>query len=131
MCLLAPVAAWLHSSGVRLHRYLDNWLVLAESEDCLRARDMVLDLCLQLGMLVNPLKSDLVPSQCRVYLGMRIDMSLYRAFPSEDRVARFRRVVESFTALSDPPAELWLRLLGHLSSLEKLMPGGRLRMRAF
>ena len=92
---------------------------------------MVLDLCLQLGMLVNPLKSDLVPSQCRVYLGMRIDTSLYRAFPSEDRVARFRRVVESFTALSDPPAELWLRLLGHLSSLEKLMPGGRLRMRAF
>ena len=44
--VMAPVAAILHQEGIRMLRYLDDWLVMAESEEELcRARDRVLELC--------------------------------------------------------------------------------------
>ena len=45
---MAPVSAMLHNLGVRILRYLDDWLILASSRmKALWARDMVLDLCRQ------------------------------------------------------------------------------------
>ena len=38
-------------------------------------------------------------------------------------------VAESFCTMDAPPAQLWQVILGHLASLERLVPHGRLRMR--
>ena len=43
--------------------------------------------------------------------------------------SRLRSVAAPFKRKPALPAALWLRLLGHLSSLEKLVPGGKSRMR--
>ena len=41
--IMAPVSAILHRHGVRMHRYLDDWLILASSEiACLQSRDRLL-----------------------------------------------------------------------------------------
>ena len=41
--VMAPVLAFLHRSGIRLHRYLDNWLIQASSwEQVLLALNTVL-----------------------------------------------------------------------------------------
>ena len=54
MRVLAQLAGWLHLEGIRILLYLNDWLVLARSlEEALRARQVVLDLAYDLGILVN------------------------------------------------------------------------------
>ena len=75
--VMAPVSAILHSWGIRMRRYLDDWLVQSSSRDSLlHDLRVVLDLCHELGIVVNPEKSHLEPSQVVQYLGVVIDADL-------------------------------------------------------
>ena len=63
------MSGFLHQSGVPMLRYLDDWLILASSwEEVCWARDKVLSLCQDLGIVVNLDKSSLVLTQEIVYL---------------------------------------------------------------
>ena len=129
--VFAAVSAWAHARGIRLLRYLDDWLVLSSSEK--RAKESIrelLSLCRTLGIVINEKKSDLVPSQSAKYLGMTIDTGAGKVFPSLARVEKFLAVAERFCTMQSPPAQLWQVVLGHLASLERLVPHGRLRMRS-
>ena len=127
--LMAPISAILHRYGIRMLRYLDDWLILAESRTtCLQARDRLLQVCEELGLQVNFKKSSLIPSQDMTYLGMQIQSVRFVAKPTETRVVNLLNVIEEFLSSPDPPAALWRRLLGHLSSLTLLVKGGMLRM---
>ena len=57
------------------------------------------------------------------------DTEAGKVFPSLTRVEKFLTVAESFCTMDAPPAQLWQVILGHLASLERLVPHGRLRMR--
>ena len=128
--IMAPVSAILHRHGVRMLRYLDDWLILASSEiACLQSRDRLLAVCTELGIQVNLTKSSLVPSQSIVYLGMEILSLPFIARPTPTRAGNLIRLIEEFLSTSSPPAFLWRRLLGHLSSLILLVSGGMIRMR--
>ena len=130
--VMAPVSAIPHSWGTRMRRYLDDWHVQSSSrESLLHDLWVVLDLCHELGIVVNPEKSHLEPSQVLQYLGVVIDTRSFRASPSPDRVARLQSTASEFLSCADPPASTWLSLLGMLSSLSLLVPGGRLRVRSF
>ena len=112
-------------------RYLDDWLVLASSEmEAKKNVQDLLSLCLSLGIVINEKKSDLVPSQTANYLGMTIDTGAARIFPSLAWVEKFLSVAETFCTLSAPPAQLWQVVLGHLASLERLVPHSQLQMRS-
>ena len=129
--VFAAVSAWAHARGIRLLRYLDDWLVLSSSEK--KAKESIrelLSLCRTLGIVINEKKSDLVPSQSAKYLGMTIDTGAGKVFPSLARVEKFLTVAERFCSMPSPPAQLWQVILGHLASLERLVPHGRLRMRS-
>ena len=107
----------------------DDWLVLSSSEK--KAKESIrelLSLCRTLGIVINEKKSDLVPSQSAKYLGMTIDTGAGKVFPSLARVEKFLAVAERFCSMQSPPAQLWQVILGHLASLERLVPHGRLRM---
>ena len=128
--IMAPVSTILHRHGVRMLRYLDDWLNLASSEiACLQSRDRLLAICTELGIQVNLTKSSLVPSQSIVYLGMEILSLPFIARPTPTRADNLIRLIEEFLSTPSPPAFLWRRLLGHLSSLILLVPGGMIRMR--
>ena len=128
--IMAPVSAILHKYGVRMLRYLDDWLILASSElACLQSRDRLLTVCTELVIQVNLSKLFLVPTQSLVYLGMEIRSLPFIARPTPARVSNLLRLIEEFLSTLSPPAFLWRRLLGHLSSLTLLVPGGMLRMR--
>ena len=90
----------------------------------------LLSLCRILGIVINEKKSDLVPSQSAKYLGITIDTGAGKVFPSLARVEKFLTVAERFCSMQSPPAQLWQVILGHLASLERLVPHGRLRMRS-
>ena len=95
--VFAAVSAWAHARGIRLLRYLDDWLVLSSSEK--KAKESIrelLSLCRTLGIVINEKKSDLVPSQSAKYLGMTIDTGAGKVFPSLARVEKFLTVAERF-----------------------------------
>ena len=52
--VMAPVPIFLHPLGVRILGYLNDWLILAESlEEAVRARDLVLEIFIDLGIVIN------------------------------------------------------------------------------
>ena len=129
--VMAPVSGFLYQLGIRMLRYLDDWLILASSqEEACWARDKVLSLCQELGIVVNLEKSTVTPSQTIVYLGIRIDSQTFRASPIPSRIEKFFSIAEEFLSSKVQSAKFWRVLLGHLASLSRLVPNGQLRMRA-
>ena len=56
--------------GIRIHQYLDDWLVRATShQTCLQHTQTLVTLCRELGWLVNEEKSELEPKQVFNFVG--------------------------------------------------------------
>ena len=64
-----------------------------------------------------------------VYLGVEIRSLPFMARPPPVRVSNLLRLLEDFLSTPSPPASLWHRILGHLSSLTFLIPDGIFRVR--
>ena len=64
-----------------------------------------------------------------MYLGMEIRSLPFIARLTPIRVGNLLRLIEEFLSTPSPPASVWRRLLGHLSSLTFLVSDGMLRMR--
>ena len=130
--VMAPVSAMLHNLGIWILRYLDDWLILASSRiEALWARDVVVDVCCQLSLLVNYDKSHLFPSQSATYLGMVIESRVLRVLPSQERVSTLLSQIKEFLSCRRQNVISWRSMLGRLSSLCLLVPGGCPRMRSF
>ena len=67
------ISVWAHAHGIRLLRYMDDWLILGSLESEVRHVRMLLSLGKDLGIIVNEEKSDLEPKQKSTYLVMVID----------------------------------------------------------
>ena len=113
----------LHRAGIRIRRYLDDWLIQAPSYALvLQALDTVLQLCQDLGIVVNWEKPNLVPSQWVVYLEVILDSLSFRASPSQLRVEKLLSIGNEFLSSAAQPVP-WRMLLGVLLSLTPLVPG--------
>ena len=70
--LMEIVAGHIRSLGPNIYQYFDDWLVHRLSQESLLSDFSVAwEIITSLGLIPNPLKSDLVPSQDFVYAGMR------------------------------------------------------------
>ena len=128
--IFQAISILAHRSGIRLYRYLDDWLIAAESRgQSSKATQVILNLCLELGLLVNFEKSDLVPSRRALYLGMDFNMESFTVRPSTDRLSRFNALLRLFFLEDRLSALMFLKLIGHMVSLEKLIPLARIRIR--
>ena len=129
--IMAPISSIMHHHGFRLLHYLDDWLVLGSTfQDLMRARDFLLWLCHLLGVIVNTSKSSLVPTQTLDYLGMTLEISPLRVFPTLKRVQKFSLLLQDFLSDRLHPLSVWRSLLGMMSSMSAIVPGSRLRMRS-
>ena len=127
--MLRPVLEFAHLHRVKLHMCLDDWLLNPGThQEALEQTSWLRSLCRKLGLVLNLEKSDLIPSQVATYLGIELDTSVGLARPSHKRLTNWLSVAEGFTAQQSPPAVQWLQVLGHLVSLEKLVPYGRIRI---
>ena len=60
--------------GIRIHQYLDDWLVRAKSHSiCLQNTQTLVRICQELGWLVNLEKSELEPKQVFNFVGYQFD----------------------------------------------------------
>ena len=129
--VMAPISSIMYRHGFHLLRYLDDWLVLGSTlQDLVRARDFLLWLCLRLGVIVNLSKSSLVPTKTLDYLGMTLETSPLRVFPTLKRVQKFSLLLQQFLSDRLHPVSVWCSLLGMMSSMSAIVPGSRLRMRS-
>jgi ribonuclease HI len=124
------VGSFVHSRGLALLLYLDDWSSSSPSEELAHQFHVWLSAITEyLGFLINHEKSDPVPSQVFQFIGILFDLIRGLARPADHRVEAFLDLARRFLARPDPPASMWQQLLGHLTSLEKLVPRGRLHMR--
>ena len=75
-------------------------------------------------------KSSLTPAQSLDYLGMRLQTSPLRVFPTPKRVLKLSSIVHGFLSCGTNPLPVWHQLLGVVSSMSALVLGSRLRMRS-
>ena len=129
--VMAPVSLIMHRHGFRIPWYLDDWVVLGSSfREIVQARDFLLWLCQQLGILINISKSSLTPTQSLDYLGMTIYTVPLRVFRTLKRVQKLSSLLQSFLSDSLQPLSVWRQLFGAMSSMSALIPGVHLCMRS-
>ena len=103
--------------SIRIHQYLDDWLVRATShQTCLQHTQTLVVLCRELGWLVNKEKSELDPKQVFNFVGYQFDL----------REGKVRSTPERWQALTDKIQ--WMSLIGLLTATEKQVHLGRLHM---
>ena len=90
--VMKPIIALLRRIGVRLVIYLDDILLLNQSQVGLQKdRDTLLWLLHNLGWLVNWKKSVLIPSQKLEFLGLTINSTEMEITLSETKVAKIKQ----------------------------------------
>lgn len=98
--VMLPVVRKLRDEGIWLVIYLDDILILAESQEtALRHRDRTLQLLQELGWLVNWEKSVLQPARLLTYLGVQIDSeNMTFSLPTEKLTKLSKAVAEMLDA---------------------------------
>jgi len=128
--VVSQVQAMSQTREMSLHLYLDDWLAPTDTfeQGWNQARDLA-QLCEDLGLLINKEKSELVPKQRFVYLGVDYDLVTYTLRPTMENWQKIVSLGQKFLGASVLPAVTWLRLIGLISSQEKLTRFGRLHLR--
>ena len=117
--------------GIRIHQYLDDWLVKARSHHvCLQHTKDLVKMCEDLGWLVNLEKSELEPIQVFDFVGYHFDLGSGQARPTMDRWQTLRTTkIQTLLALPVCPVRQFMSLIGLLTATEKQVHLGRLHMR--
>ena len=118
------------AKGIRIHQYLDDWLLRAPSpEICLQHTQTLLALCRQLGWVVNMTKSELVPKQVFNFVGYRFDLITGRVLPTQDRWETLQEKLRTIKSHHQCTVRQFMSLIGLLMATEKQVCAGRLHMR--
>ena len=116
--------------GIRIHQYLDDWLVRAGSyQACLRHTEELVQLCRRLGWIVNLEKSELEPKQVFNFVGYQFDLKAGRVRPTPDRWQILQEKILRILSLPTCPVRQFMSLIGLLTATEKQVSLGRLHMR--
>ena len=126
----ATLASIVHRKGINLHLYLDNWLLRANSfQKCLTQTKDVLAEMTQLGFIVNPDKSELIPTQQFSFLGEDFDLALGIVRPTHEKVDKILTLCRILRKHPCQEARFLLKVLRVLNAVADVIPLGRVRMR--
>ena len=116
--------------GIRIHQYLDDWLVRARSHQvCLQHTQDLLKICQELGWLVNLEKSELEPKQIFDFLGYQFNLRAGRVRPTPDHWQNLQDKILEILSLPACAVRQFMSLIGLLTATEKQVHLGRLHMR--
>ena len=129
--MIAKEVKWLAlGRGIRIHQYLDDWLVRAKSPQvCLQHTQKLMTLCKDLGWLVNEEKSELEPKQIFNFVGYQFDLEEGRVRPTQERWLALTDKIQSILSGPVCPVRQFMSLIGLLTATEKQVHLGRLHMR--
>ena len=128
--LLRPVVSLLRQQGVKLHVYLDDWLIRADTPEEAQLHSQTTIKVLQfLGWIINFEKSDLTPSQDFQFIGMQFNTRRFTVAPLPKMRIKVQSVLQHWMANPNITARDLHRLLGMLVFMASLVRRGRLRLR--
>ena len=118
--------------GIRLHQYLDDWLIRAPSnEECHAQTQALLSLVKDLGFVVNLKKSELHPSQRFDFLGYHFLLDVALVKPTQDRWTKLQEMFHRLSKRSVISARTLMSTIGLLASTGKTVKLGRMHRRPF
>ena len=128
--IVKEVKLMAQNRGIRIHQYLDDWLLRAPSREIgLLHTQVLLSLCHELGWLVNIKKSELNPQQVFTFVGYRFDLLMGRVLPTQERWASLRQKLLFLKAQDSCTVRQFMSLIGLLTATEKQVWSGRLHLR--
>ena len=128
--VVKEVKLMAQAKGIRIHQYLDDWLLRAPSlELCLQHTQTLLALCRQLGWIINLTKSELVPKQVFNFVGYWFDLITGWVLPTQDRRETLQEKLRFMKGHRQCTVRQFMSLIGLLTATEKQVCAGRLYMR--
>ena len=128
--VILPIGHLAHVHAVCLLQYLDDWIVRNTDKLLLQqqAKWLLWVLC-RVGLVLNAQKSQLVPTQRLIHIGVEYHLDVGLTFPPTDRVLRIEQKVSFLLSAQVTTAYFWLSLPGIMSSATDAIPLGRLHPR--
>ena len=116
--------------GIRIHQYLDDWLVRAKSHQvCLQHTQDVVKIRQELGWLGNLEKSELEPKQIFDFVGYQFDLRAGWVRLTPDCWQNLQDKILQILSLLAYPVWQFMSLIDLLTATEKQVHLGRLHMR--
>ena len=120
------------SRGLRVHQYLDDWLIRSQSQEEAQVNTQaVVDLSQSLGWIINQEKSELKPTQVFSFVGYEYHLDSALVKPTQERWLKLQDLILRLKSKRVLTARCLMSLIGLLASMEKMVPKGRLHMRPF
>ena len=113
--------------GIRLHQYLDDWLIRAHSQKEAQMNTQTQSL----GWIINQEKSELKPTQVFSFVGYEYHLDSALVKPTQERWFKRQDLILCLKTKHVLTARCLMSLIGLLASMEKMVPEGRLHMRPF
>ena len=130
--VMKTLKGWARRRQMLVFQYLDDWFLAHAIRKVVRIQTLwLIQKAIQVGLIVNGKKSDLIPAQLVTFLGERWNLEIARAYPTPDRVDRIRAAIQPLCAGHEVSTVAMESLLGLLVATEKTVPLGRLHFRPF
>ena len=128
--LMVAIATHLRVRAIILFPYLDDLLVRNQCRrELIKDKEFTLILITSLGLIINQEKSELIPSQNFIFIGMEFVTQDNTVRVPWDRVQDILYLVSWFQKQVAVTARMFLSLLGKLSASAQFVVLGRLHLR--
>ena len=118
--------------GIRLHQYLDDWLIRAQCQKEAQVNTQtVVHLNQSLGWIINQEKSELEPAQVFSFMGYEYHLDSALVKPTQERWLKLQDLILRLKSKHVSSARCLMSLIGLLASMEKMVPEGRLHLTPF
>ena len=125
--VVKEVKLMAQSQGIRIHQYLDDWLIRAPTkESCHQGTQSLLALCQELGWMVNMQKSELEPQQVFDFVGYQYDLLNGVVRPTQNRWEALQQKITVLLQNRSCRVRTFMSLIGLLTATEKQVTLGRL-----
>ena len=120
------------SRGLKLHQYLDDWLIRSQSQEEAQVNTRaVADLTQSLDWIIYLEKSELKPTQVFSFVGFKYHLDSALVKLTKERWLKLQDLILRLKSKHVLTARCFMSLIGLLASTEKMVPEGRLHMRLF
>ena len=127
---LAPVVQLLRTQGIRVHAYLDDWIIRAHCrEQSLEHTQYILQLLQSLGWTINWDKSMLQPSRILDFLSLHFNLEQALISPPNSFLPTLTNVLSRLSPTTVMPARKISSIISRMSHFAPFIYNGRLHLR--